>query len=88
MSKDVTIRNLDNDSLEWIEREAQRRGLTPEEIARELIRKGIPSLQGERPGLPSYHDLDTLAGTWNEEETKSFLQQIADFGRVDEELWR
>jgi hypothetical protein len=38
--------------------------------------------------LPTYHDLDDLAGTWDEEEAAPFLQAIADFEHVDSEMWR
>jgi len=37
--------------------------------------------------LPTYHDLDALAGTWNEAEATAFLQAIADFKQVDQALW-
>ena len=37
---------------------------------------------------PIHHDLDTLAGTWTEQQSKEFLSTLSDFSQIDEELWR
>ena len=37
---------------------------------------------------PRGNGLRKLAGTWNEEEFRSFGQAVASFGQIDEELWR
>ena len=34
------------------------------------------------------NDLDSLAGTWSEEQETEFLNAVADFEQVDEKLWR
>jgi hypothetical protein len=36
---------------------------------------------------PPYHDLDSMAGTWSEEETAEFDRATASFRQIDEELW-
>lgn len=87
MATDITIQNLDDATAEWIDREARRRGVSVESLALELIRRGI-SIDEQSSQLQTYHDLDSLAGTWSEEQEKEFLSAIADFGRVDEKLWR
>jgi len=33
-------------------------------------------------------DLDHLAGTWSKEDTAEFAGVVAEFGRVDEEMWK
>jgi hypothetical protein len=35
-----------------------------------------------------YHELDKLAGTWKKQEAKSFLKNISDFEKIDEDLWK
>ncbi len=34
-----------------------------------------------------YHDYAYLAGTWSEEETALFQKNIADFEKIDKDLW-
>jgi hypothetical protein len=41
---------------------------------------------GAEGGAPLHHDLDALAGTW--EDDPEFDRAIADQDRVDEALWR
>jgi hypothetical protein len=36
--------------------------------------------------MPTYDDLDHLAGTWSDEQAEEFLGAIADLERVDEDL--
>jgi len=42
----------------------------------------------EKKQFKTYHDLDHLAGTWTEEEYTEFTNATADFGKIDEELWK
>jgi hypothetical protein len=35
-----------------------------------------------------YHDLDTLAGTWSNEDKDEFIRAISSFEQIDEELWK
>jgi len=59
--------------------------VTIEVLILELIRKGI-SMEQESSQLQVYHDLDSLAGTWSDEQASEFLNAIADFEQVDEKL--
>jgi hypothetical protein len=83
MERTIVLENLDDTSATWIEQEAERRGIPVEQIALELIQQAIKDAQ-----LKTYHDLDALAGTWSDKETDEFLSVIADFERVDEQLWQ
>jgi plasmid stability protein len=87
MSKNITIRNLDEETVHWLDAEARRRGIDVERIVIELIHQGAKSSpqQEERPG---FHDLDALAGTWTQEDAEEFHKATADFRKVDETLWR
>jgi hypothetical protein len=38
--------------------------------------------------IPIYHDLDSLAGTWSDQEANEFLAAVSEFNRVDEKLWQ
>jgi hypothetical protein len=73
MERTIVLENLDEPSATWLEREAERRETTLEEIVLELVRAGI-----QRSQLEIHHDLDDLAGTWSDEETQAFLDALAE----------
>jgi hypothetical protein len=83
----ITIHHLDDATADWIEDQAAQRGVDKETILLELIRRGL-DLEQEKSELPRYHDLDSLAGTWSEEEAAAFDRATASLRQVDEELWR
>lgn len=87
MPKSITIHDVDDATVNWLVAEAQRQGTSVEKVAGQLLQR---ALEGERlqQELPTYHDLDALAGTWTEDEATTFLQGITDFKQVDSELWR
>jgi hypothetical protein len=87
MNTEITIQNLDDATEEWIREEAGRRGVTVDQLLLELIQTGI-SVERQSPPIPAYDDLDSLAGTWTEEQATEFLNAIDDFELVDEKLWR
>lgn len=87
MPKSITIHDVDDASVNWLVDEAKRQGISVEQVAGQLLRR---ALEGERrqSELPTYHDLDALAGTWSKDEATAFLEGIADFDQVDSELWQ
>jgi hypothetical protein len=87
MSTEITIEDLDDATEKWIAEEAGRRGVTVDQLILELIQKGI-SVERQPSPLPAHDDLDSLAGTWAEEQATEFLKAIDDFEVVDENLWR
>ena len=87
MPKSITIHDVDDATATWLAEEAERRGTSIERVAGQLLRRAL-EWERRQAELPTYHDLDALAGTWNEEEAAAFLQAIADFEHVDSELWR
>jgi hypothetical protein len=87
MNSSLTIHYVDKMTYERLNRMAERRGLTAEATAMELIRTALSSEQ-EEPLIMPQSQLDLLAGTWSEAEATSFLQAIADFSQIDEELWQ
>jgi len=78
----LLIPTLDETTAARLHEEAERRHLSLEELAAQLLREGLGL---KRP----YHDLDHLAGTWTAEEADAFDQRIEEmFEQVDEEAWR
>jgi len=87
MPETITINNLDEATAKWIDREAKRSGTNMEAVALNLMRKGI-ECERDHVALPFYEDLDSLAGTWSEEQAIEFMNAINHFNQVDEKLWQ
>jgi hypothetical protein len=86
MPKSITIHDVDDATVNWLMEEAERLGMSVERVAGLLLQRAL-EWERRRAELPTYHDLDALAGTWNEDEATTFLQAIADFEQVDLGLW-
>jgi hypothetical protein len=86
MPRSIMIHDVDDATATWLIEEAGRRGMSVETVAGLLLRRGL-EWERRQAELPTYHDLDALAGTWNEAEATAFLQAIADFKQVDQALW-
>jgi hypothetical protein len=83
----IVINNLDEATATWIDEEAKKRGTDKEAVALHLIRKGIECEHGH-VALQTFDDLDSLAGTWSEEQATEFMDAISYFDQVDEKLWQ
>ena len=87
MSVSLTLNEIDDATVEWLKAEAERKGVSIESLAVELIQKGAGRAP-ESSTQPVYHELDSLAGTWTEEQATEFLKAVEDFELIDEHLWR
>lgn len=87
MGSSITIDNLDDEVLERLRNEAKRRGVGVSAVISELIEESLAPVS-QAGGKESRHDLDALAGTWSDEQAEAFLRAVADFGRVDEDMWK
>jgi len=85
--RNLSLRGLDDETAKQLKGEARRRGLSVNALVIQLIRRGV-GLAKPESRKPIHHDLDALAGTWNKQETTRFLKTVADFGAIDEGLWR
>jgi hypothetical protein len=88
MGATITITDLDPVTLQRLESEARRRGVDVATVAGELLRAAAPPVVAPAANGQTFHELDALAGTWSEEDAKSFGAAVADFERVDGDLWK
>ncbi len=86
MPRSITIQDVDDDTATWLVEEAGRLGVSVETVAGRLLRRGL-EWERRQAELPTYHDLDALAGTWREDEATAFLQATADLEKVNQALW-
>jgi len=87
VSLSLKVNNIDDTTAQWIKEESKRRGIEVEQVILELIHKGLNIERGPAQ-LQTYHDLDALAGTWNEEQANEFMNAISDFEKPDDHLWQ
>lgn len=84
MQSTITISNFDESIARWLAAESAKRGVGADEIVLHLIRKQIAA----ESGSPTFHELDELFGTWNEQDAAEFERATSDFARIDEKIWR
>lgn len=69
--------------------EAARRNVELDVIAREWLRRGAASARSTpSPPDDDRQSLLALAGTWTDAEADAFDAAVADFERIDEDMWK
>ncbi len=87
MSHQLTIR-YEDDLAREIEELAQREGISRNQAVLRLLKKAVGV---DRPAASQDvigSSLDWFVGSWTEEEAREFDEALADFERVDEDLWK
>ena len=87
MPHQLTIRYDDALATE-IEGIAEREGLSLNQAALRLLRKGAGLDRPREDAAAIGGSLDWFIGSWDEEEAKRFDAAVEGFERIDEELWR
>ena len=82
----ITLTNIDSQTNSWLEQEAQRYGIAPDELIMRLLQTAMQQSTTVET-KQRHHDLDHLAGTWSADEAEAFLATLADFSQIDEALW-
>lgn len=83
----LSLRGIDEKTAARLKGEARRRGLSVNALVIQLIRQGV-GLKLPEAQRTTHHDLDSLAGTWEEKETTQFLESVSNFGQIDRALWK
>ena len=87
MTHQLTIR-FDDTLAREIEEVARRERVSRNQAVLRLLRQGVgldePPAEKEVIGS----SLDWFIGSWTEEEAREFDEAVADFERIDEELWK
>ncbi len=81
-SRQYTIRGVPPAIDQAVRRRARQEGKSLNAVAMEALARGL-ELDAK---VVEHRDLDELIGTWQEDP--AFDAAIADFERVDEEVWR
>jgi plasmid stability protein len=83
--KAITIRGIDEEIDSRLRKKAQESGDSINTTILKLLRKAL-QLDKDKP-YPEYHDLDSLAGTWSEEDRSEFEKSQEGFNQIDRDLW-
>ncbi|MDP9122810.1 MAG: hypothetical protein M3O15_15805 [Acidobacteriota bacterium] len=67
---------------------ARREGISRNQAAVHLLRKGARLEKPEQARDAIGGSLDWFIGSWTQEQARELEQATADFERVDEDLWR
>lgn len=87
MPNQLTIR-YDEDLAREIEELARREGLSRNQAVLRLLRKGAGIPEGGKGRDVIGSSLDWFVGSWSEEQAREFDEAVADFERIDQELWK
>ena len=83
--RQLTVRGFDDELSNRLKGLAQREGISLNQAALRLLRKGA--------GLPETsgaigNSLDHLFGVWTQDEFEKFNKELEVFETIDEELWK
>ena len=84
----LTVRGFDDELAEHIRRLAKRDGVSLNQAALKLLRKGAGLSDPTRKADTVGASLDHLIGKWTDEEAVEMEQALEEFETVDETAWR
>ncbi len=82
----MTVRGLDDDTIKALKEKAKREGTSINATLVKILRKEL-GIEKKRYTVV-YHDLDHLAGTWDEKDLDEFQKNVEDFEKIDEKMWK
>lgn len=84
-TSNFNLRNIPPDVMLSLKKEATKQKTSINSLILLIVERGL--------GIPRqskkivFHDLDYLAGTWSDNDKKTFEHNTKFFEKVDEELW-
>lgn len=84
----LTIRGFDDDLSASVRRLAKREGISLNQAALRLLRKGACLADGSRGSDVVGSSLDHLIGRWTPDEADEMDSALEEFGTVDEAIWQ
>ena len=82
----MTLRGIDDSLAQTLKDLARNQGVSLNTLTLRLIREATGIDKRRRTAI--HHDLDSLAGTWSEEDAVTFEHAIESFDKIDPELWK
>ena len=84
-SANFNLRNIAPNVMALLKKEAAKQKVSVNSLILQTIEQALGvSRQTKKT---TYHDLDSLAGTWNDKDKKAFEKNMKSFETIDMELW-
>lgn len=84
-SNNFNLRGIPPEVMIYLKNEAKNKQTSVNSLLLKIIEQSIGF--GRQSKKTRYHELDKLAGTWTEDEGKSFEEKMKVFETIDKELW-
>ena len=84
----LTVRGFDDELSASLRRLAKREGISLNQAALKLLRKGAGLTDGAGKPDTVGSSLDHLMGTWTPAESDEMDSALKDFETIDEEAWK
>ncbi len=84
--RQLTVRGVDDELHTVIKREAQNKGISINRYVLEVLQETL-HLKYRKSTMQRFHDLDNLAGTWDDDQAVEFDQFLAKQRQIDENIW-
>lgn len=81
--KSITVHKLDQELHTHLQNQAKAEGLSLNKMIKKLLRQAL----GLDPLPRKKIDFSEFAGSWSEEELKSFEKSTVDFNEIDSSEW-
>ena len=81
----ICLRGIDDEVKKHLKSQAVQAGISVNALILKYISKAVGINSGDRK---IYHDLDSLAGTWTDENPQEFFDSTSHFDKIDEEMWK
>ncbi len=85
MASNFNLRGVSSQVMTLLKRQAKEQKTSVNILILKLIEQGIGYSKKSKKIV--YHDLDKLAGTWSDQESKTIKKNIRSFEKIDKELW-
>lgn len=81
----IPLDEFEPELRERLEALSKKEGLSLAQTVRKVLAEALGVV---RPSEPIFHDLDHLAGTWDEDEAREFDLALAEQRRIHPDDWR
>lgn len=82
----ITVRNVDQELHQFLKEQANTKGMSVNRYIIQLL-KAVGNQNEYTYRKEVHHDLDSLAGTWNDEMFAEFNQILQEQQQIDEAMW-
>ncbi len=85
--KAITIRDIDPEVATKLKHKAMEQNKSMNQLVLELIKKNL-GLEKDKVYTREYDDLDSLFGSWSDQEFHSIQNKIDQEWQLDQDIWK